>query len=193
MTEGLKEWGKHSMERYGIEKDIGLYYLTFSVVEWLPVFIDETACKIVTDSFNFCIRKKNLGVNAFVIMSTHLHAIVFDTGFDSERLKHTLDDLRKFTGRQLADHAAKHLPDCFTNEFRQHAGEDRKRRFWQPTQHPVGIFTDEFWRQKIDYLHLNPCRKGLVLRPEDWRFSSALFWLTGETNEDVNLSEVVWE
>jgi len=46
--------------------------------------------------------------------------------------------MRKFTGRQLADHAAKHLPESFTNEFRQHAGKDRQRRFWQPTQHPVG-------------------------------------------------------
>ena len=181
------------MEKYRIEKEIGLYYVTFSVVEWLPVFIDESACKIVTDSFNFCVRNKHLGVNAFVIMPTHLHAIVFDVGFDSERLKHTLDDMRKFTGRQLADHTAKHLPESFTNEFRQHAGKDRQRRFWQPTQHPVGIFTDEFWGQKIDYLHQNPCRKGLVLRPEDWRFSSALFRLTGEANEDVNLSDVVWE
>jgi len=28
------------MERYRIVKDVGLYYVTFTVVEWLPVFID---------------------------------------------------------------------------------------------------------------------------------------------------------
>jgi len=28
------------MERYRIVKDVGLYYVTFKVVEWLPVFID---------------------------------------------------------------------------------------------------------------------------------------------------------
>ena len=44
-----------------------------------------------------------MGVNAGVIMPTHLHAIVFDIEFNSERLKHTLDDMRKFTGRQLLD------------------------------------------------------------------------------------------
>jgi REP element-mobilizing transposase RayT len=181
------------MERYRIDQEIGLYYVTFSVVAWLPVFIDESACEIVTDSFNFCIRNKHLRVNAFVIMPTHLHAILFDDGFDSERLKRTLDDMRRFTGRHLADHAAKYLPRCFTDEFRRQASEDRKRRFWQPTQHPMGIFSDGFWREKIEYLHQNPCRKGMVMRPEDWRFSSALFWSTGEKNGDVSLSDVVWE
>jgi putative transposase len=102
------------MERYHIVKDVALYYVTFTVVDWLPVFIDETACKIITDSFNFCIRNKFLGVNAYVIMPTHLHAILFDTKFDADRLKHTLDDMRKFTGRRLVDHAALHLPKIYT-------------------------------------------------------------------------------
>ena len=171
---------------------MGLYYVTFTVVEWLPVFIDETACKIITDSLNFCISKKYLAVNSYVIMPTHLHAIVFDVEFSSERLKHTLDDMRKFTGRQLLDYSARHLPKCFADEFHQHAGADRHRRFWQPTQHPIGIFSEGFWKQKMDYLHHNPCRKGLVLRPEDWRFSSALYWTRGEEN-CVRLSEVGWE
>ena len=179
------------MERYRIVADVGLYYVTFTVTEWLPVFIEETACKIVTDSINFCIQKKYLGVNAYVIMPTHLHAILFDIEFNAERLKHTLDDIRKFTGRQLLDYSEKHLPKAFTEKFQQHAGKDRERRFWQPTQHPVGIFSDGFWKQKLDYLHHNPCRKGLVLRPEDWRFSSALFWATREPC-DVQLSEVGW-
>ena len=113
------------MERYRIVADVGLYYVTFTVVEWLPVFIEETACRIVTDSLNFCGQKKRLGVNAYVIMPTHLHAIVFDVEFNSERLKHTLDDMRKFTGRQLLDYASKHLPKSFTEEFRKRAGKDR--------------------------------------------------------------------
>jgi putative transposase len=180
------------MERYRIVKDVGLYYVTFTVVEWLPVFIDEIPCRIITESFNFCIKNKHLGVNAYVIMPTHLHAIVFDVDFDSERLKHSLDDIRKFTGRELIKYTVSHLPKAYVEIFQQHAGKDREHRFWQPTQHPVGIFSNGFWKQKMDYLHHNPCRKGLVLRPEDWRFSSALYWSTREEN-DVQLSDVGWE
>ena len=180
------------MERYRIVEGVGLYYVTFAVVEWLPVFVDETACRIITDSLNFCVQNKSLGVNAYVIMPTHLHATTFDREFNAARLKHTLDDMRKFTGRQLLDHCARHLPKCFTEVFRKHAGDDRQHRFWQPTQHPIGIFSQGFWKQKTDYLHDNPCRKGLVYSPEDWRFSSASYWMTKRKN-DVQLLDVVWE
>jgi putative transposase len=91
LTEGLNDREYNlGMERYRIVADVGLYYVTFTIVEWLPVFIDEAACRIVTDSLNFCIRKKCLGVNAYVIMPTHFHAIVFDIEFNSERLKHSV-------------------------------------------------------------------------------------------------------
>jgi REP element-mobilizing transposase RayT len=180
------------MERYRIVEGVGLYFATFTVVDWLPVFISEDPCKIVTDSLNFCIEKKSLRVNAYVIMPTHLHLIVFDADFDPERLKHTLDDSRKFTGRNLADYCDKHMPASYAETFKERAGEDRKRRFWQATQHPVGIFTEKFWKQKMDYLHLNPYRKGLVRAPEDWRFSSAAFWAKTELDNDVNLSDAVW-
>ena len=45
--------------------------------------------------------------------------------FDSERLKHTLDDFRKFTGRQLADYYDAHCSLVFGEAFRRAAGEDR--------------------------------------------------------------------
>jgi len=181
------------MERYRIDPAVGVYFVTFTVVEWLPVFIDEASCKIITDSLNYCHENKHLRVNAYVIMSNHMHAITFDADFDSARLKHTLDDFRKFTGRHLLDLSAKHRPASFTEEFRKHAGKDRERRFWQPTQHPEGITSEKFYIQKLNYIHDNPCRKGLVNHAQDWRFSSASFWFDGEKKNDVVLSGIGWE
>lgn len=171
------------MERYRIVEGVGIYFVTFTIVEWMPVFIEEATCKIFTESLNFSIKNKRLGVNAYVIMPTHTHAILFDKDFDNERLKHTLDDFRKFTGRQLLDYADANLPNSFGQTFRENAKEDRQRKFWQSTQHPEGIFTEKFYRQKFNYIHLNPVRKGLVRSAVDWRFSSAGYWLgDGETN-----------
>jgi len=165
------------MERYRIVEGIGIYYVTFTIVEWMPVFIEEATCKIFTESLNFSIKNKRLGVNAYVIMPTHTDAVVFDKDFDNEHLKHTLDDFRKFTGRQLLDYADANLPNPFGQTFRENAKEDRQRKFWQSTQHPEGIFTEKFYRQKFNYIHLNPVRKGLVRSAVDWRFSSAGYWL----------------
>jgi putative transposase len=188
------------MERYRIVEGIAVYFVTLTVVEWLPVFIDETTCKIVTESLNFSIQNKRLGVNAYVIMPNHLHAILFDKDFDSERLKHTIDDLRKFTGRKLLDYADGNLSEAFCQTFRENAGIDRERKFWQPSKHAEGIFSEKFYRQKLNYFHLNPVRKGLVRSAQDRRFSSATYWFnerwSGDqrsTKDDVELSAIGWE
>ena len=181
------------MERYQFREDAAVYYVTFSVVQWLPVFVSEAACRIVTESLNFCHQQKGLRTNAFVIMPTHLHAIVFHRDFDPRALAQVLTDLRKFTGRQLCDHCAKHLPPCFSDVLRESAGDDRERRFWQGSRHPEALLTENFWRQKLDYSHENPCRKGLVRRAGDWRFSSAAYWLSdGQTPSDVILTGIDW-
>jgi len=126
-------------------------------------------------------------------MPTHLHAILFDAAFDAERLGRTWADFRKFTGRKLADFCAENLPPCFARVMQEEAEEDRERRFWQPTRHPEAIYTEAFWQQKMDYLHANPCREGLVRQADHWRFSSAGYWMRERMQEsDVVLTEVEW-
>jgi len=181
------------MERYRFHDDGAVLFTTFAVVDWLPVFVSEDACKIVADSLNFCHRAKCLRANAYVIMPTHMHGIFFDADFDVTRLEKTLTDFRKFTGRRLADYCQGHMPACFADALRQAAGDDRERRFWQPTRHPEQLETEAFWRAKFDYLHENPCRKGLVRRVDHWRFSSAAFWRSdGNECAEVVLSGIAW-
>lgn len=181
------------MERYRIRLDSCVYFLTYSVVEWLPVFIDDATCGIVTESLAYCHREKDLRVNAYVIMPTHMHLIAFDAAFDSTRLTATMADFRKFTGRRLADLCGRKFSASFAEVLRTHATVDRQRRFWQPSRHPEAIETETFWRQKFDYLHENPCRKGLVRRADEWRFSSAAYYLSdGAVASDVPISAIGW-
>ena len=179
------------MTRYRIVQEHALYFVTFSAVEWLPIFVAEKPCRIITDSLNFCHKNKHLRVNAYVIMPTHLHAILFDEDCDTDRLQQTLTDMRKYTGHQLTDYCASHMPACFVRTMQEAAGKDRQHRFWQAGTHPEAIYTQAFWQQKSDYTHDNPCRKGLVREAHHWRFSSAAYWLVGGESE-VILTPVVW-
>ncbi|MBY0231828.1 MAG: hypothetical protein K2W96_21280 [Gemmataceae bacterium] len=111
-------------------------------------------------------------------MPTHLHAIVFDSEGCAKTLEATLTDFRKFTAHELIKHCRDSLPGCFLDVMEKAAGLDRSRRFWQPTRHPVLIEKEPFWQAKFDYLHDNPRRKGLVLSPSQWRFSSAAYWMS---------------
>jgi hypothetical protein len=80
------------------------YFVTMSVVDWLPVIVSEGACRILAESLNFCHEHKGLRVNAYVSMPTHLHGIVFLRQFDPEALRATLIDFCKFTGRRLIEY-----------------------------------------------------------------------------------------
>jgi REP element-mobilizing transposase RayT len=179
------------MTRYRIVQEHTLYFVTFSVVEWLPIFIDEEPCNIVTSSFNYCHDHKHLRTNAYVIMPTHLHAILFDEDFDSERLNRTLADMRKYTGQQLTRYCLSQLPSCFGSTLRRAAGKDRQHRLWQGGIHAEAVYTKPFWREKLDYIHANPIRKGLVHDAHHWRFSSAEYWSIGGES-DIILTAVDW-
>ena len=63
-----------------------------SIVDWLPVFVSEGAWRILADSLNFCHEQKGLRVNAYVIMPSHFHRIVFLRQFDRDALKAALTD-----------------------------------------------------------------------------------------------------
>jgi putative transposase len=181
------------MERYRIREDSAVYFLTYSVVEWLPIFINEDACRIVTDSLTFCHRHKGLRINAYVIMPTHMHMIAFNKDYHPSDLAATLNDFRKFTGRQLSDLCCERYPPCFAAVLREQANTDRERRLWQPSRHPEAISTVPFWGQKVDYLHENPCRKGFVRRAADWRFSSADYYQSDAQREcDVPITRIAW-
>jgi len=164
------------METYRIHDQSSVYFVTYSIVEWLPVSVTDKACLIVADSLTQCHREKGLRINAFVIMPTHMHMIVFDEQFDNERLKKSLDSFRRFTGRQLAEYCSENMPMAFRDALVHSAGHDRERQFWQDSRHPEGLHTQKFWSQKWDYLHANPVRKGLVSYSADWRFSSGAFY-----------------
>jgi REP element-mobilizing transposase RayT len=181
------------MERYRIHPDAAVYFVIYSIIEWLPVFVSQTSCRIVSDSLNYCRQHKALCTSAFVIMPTHMHAIFFDRDFDNVRLSSSLADFRKFTGRSLSDYCEKHSPRCFAETLRGAATADRNRRFWQPSRHPEAIESESFCRQKMDYLHDNPRRKGLVQSPEHWRYSSAGFYVSqGAQPCDVDIAVIDW-
>ena len=41
------------MERYRIADDVGIHFLTMSVVNWLPVFVSEGSCRFLTNRLNW--------------------------------------------------------------------------------------------------------------------------------------------
>ena len=51
--------------------------------------------------------------------------------------------------------------------------QDREHQFWQDGVHAELVFSEAMMRQKLDYIHANPVKRGYVALPEHWRYSSA--------------------
>lgn len=59
--------------------------------------------------------------------------------------------------------------------------------------HAEQIFTDKFVRQKLDYIHHNPVRAGLVVKQEDYLYSSARNYAGLEAFMEITLLDMKWK
>ena len=55
----------------------------------------------------------------------------------------------------------------------------RERPFWQAHYYDFNLSTHEKFVEKLRYIHRNPVRRGLVAKPEDWKWSSFRHYRTG--------------
>jgi putative transposase len=51
--------------------------------------------------------------------------------------------------------------------------------FWQARYYDFNVFTWSKRVEKLDYIHWNPVKRGLVEKPEDWLWSSCRYYQTG--------------
>lgn len=63
-------------------------------------------------------------------------------------------------------------------------------QFWQYGNHAEEIYLEKFMWSKIDYIHFNPVRAGIVLKPQDYIFSSASNYIDGNGIIDVELVQI---
>jgi putative transposase len=56
-----------------------------------------------------------------------------------------------------------------------------QRPFWLARYYDFNVHSEEKRVKKLRYMHRNPVTRGLVLRPEDWRWSSFRHYISGES------------
>ena len=168
---------------YQIRDQFAVYFLTFATVQWVDVFTRSDYAEIIIDSLKFCKQKKGLAIHAWCIMPNHLHLIVSAKG--STGLSDILRDFKKFTSAEIIraiENNSKESRKGWMLWIFSKAGENNARninyQFWQQDNHPIECSTPEIFDSKINYLHENPVRAGLVWNIEDYRYSSAVDYYT---------------
>jgi REP element-mobilizing transposase RayT len=147
------------------------HFLTCTIVGWLPVFTRPGAAQVVLDSWRFLHERGRLSLLGYVILENHLHFIG-----SSENPGKEVGDFKTFTARAILDDLNRRGDRALLDEFRERKAAhrvDRSFQLWQEGSHPKQVTSEVMLRQKLEYIHDNPVRRGYVDRPEDWRYSSA--------------------
>ncbi len=120
---------------------------------------------------NFLVQQNRIKIHGYVIMPNHIHLII--SICEPHQISNILRDFHKFTSQQIIK--------IFRNENNPILNKllsekkDRKYQIWQTTHAIKEIESHNFYVQKLEYIHNNPCqdRWQLCENPENYFYSSA--------------------
>ncbi|MDX2049328.1 MAG: transposase, partial [Chitinophagaceae bacterium] len=161
---------------YKIRNQAATHFLTFQIVGWIDIFSRQRYRDIIIDSFKFCRDNKKLQHGAFVIMSNHIH-VIWTAG--NNNLSDVVRDFKTFTSKAITA-AIKDEPESrrewllyMFNFYANRTNSNEYFKVWTNDNHPEEIYSEKFMNIKLNYIHDNPVRAGLVIDPVHYLYSSA--------------------
>ena len=124
------------------------HFLTFSCYRRQPLLASSSGYDLFERELEAVRRRYGFVVAGYVLMPEHVHMLVGEPRENS--LAVALQVLKQMTSRKL--------------KAREQA------QFWQRRYYDFNVWSDEKRIEKLRYMHRNPVVRGLVEKPEDWRF-----------------------
>jgi REP element-mobilizing transposase RayT len=129
-------------------------------------------------------------------MTNHIHLI---TRSHINNLSGTIRDFKSFTSKELlkqieleSESRREWMLEVFSKAARKHE-RNSQYQFWTHENHAEQLWSDDFISSKIEYIHQNPVRAGIVFKPEDFVYSSARNYAGMETVFDVTVITSKWK
>jgi len=173
-------------DRYFISDQNGLHFLTFTAIDWLDIFTRPIYKQIVVNDLNYCIQHKGLEVFAWCLMTNHMHLLARTQ--EGYKLSDIIRDFKKHTAITTIE-AIKQQPESRREWLLERmilAGKADMRitkyKFWQEDNHAVLLHPSEtiIIEQKLDYIHQNPVKEGIVAEAQHYLYSSAVDYSGGK-------------
>jgi putative transposase len=147
--------------------------------DWQELLLHDDYKQIIMDALKFRVTRGEVKVGGYVIMPNHIHLIwrIQNTC----ELKDIQRDFLKYTAKSIiekikTDRGEGQLENLYVG------ASDRKFQVWKRNSMSIDLTSAKFSKQKIEYVHNNPCQShwNLVEDPIEYKFSSARFYETGE-------------
>ena len=164
--------------------------LTFSCYRRMPLLTNDVWREMLSRTIDRAIEGHRFGLVAFVYMPEHVHLLVYPT-CEAAKVDGVLKAIKQpFSNRvkRLLLAAGSRLLDRLTVQERP---GKTAFRFWQEGPgYDRNLTTAKTVSAAIDYLHLNPVRRGLVREAAHWRWSSCRFYGSEGTSQDAALPQI---
>jgi Transposase and inactivated derivatives len=180
---------------YKISEGDDVYFLTFQIVGWVDIFTRRDYRDIVIESLRYCTEHKGLNIFAYVIMSNHIHLLA---QADNNNLSDIIRDFKNYTSRkflEIVNEEKESRRDWMKMVFEYHGKFKNKQnnQVWTHENHAEHIFSQKFIEQKLEYIHNNPVRAGIVTNPEDYLYSSARNYAGIDSLLDIIPLTLLWK
>jgi Transposase and inactivated derivatives len=166
---------------FKISRATPAYYFTSVAHHRLLIFKTNVLKQIVCDALEEARLNHGVLILSYVIMPDYVHLLVFS----QKPLEETLRLLNGISARRVIQYLK---DNGFNSSLFKLRGQTRERNHkhsvWQHHPDSLEIFGENTFRQKVDYIHMNPVRAGLVANPLEYRFSSARLWAGGPLVEE---------
>ena len=157
--------------RYKIHEPTYPHFITCTILHWIPIFTRVETTKIIFDSLKYLQEKENFTLYAYVILENHLHLIA-----QSNDIGKSMAKFKSFTAKEIIGHLKEKNVTTILEQlafYKKAHKSDRELQLWQEGIQPKLIQSDEMMREKMNYIHQNPVKRGYVDEAKHWRYSSA--------------------
>ncbi len=163
--------------KYTISDHQAPHFITFAVVQWIDALSRPDYKDMFVESLKYCQKHKGLKLHAWVLMSNHVHLIC--SAKEGFNLSDILRDLKKYTSKRLVEEIRGNILESRKEWmlwlFRSNGQKNSNNlnyQFWQQDNHPIELSSNLMLDQRLDYIHMNPVKAGLVYEPEHYVYSS---------------------
>ncbi len=163
---------RKKLKRYDIP--CNAHHLTFSCFKLQPFLKDDSICRALADVIIKSKEKYGFHLWAYVFMPEHVHLLIWPTETDYSTSLF-LKSIKGPVSRKVIGHVRNNKPD------KLHLFESGQKKeayhFWIPGGgYDRNLTSVRDLIIKVEYIHGNPVRRGLVDNPLDWKWSSAREW-----------------
>ena len=148
------------------------HFVTFSCYRRRRLLDHDRAKKAVLGVLGSQLGRQDGRCVGFVVMPDHVHATV--------RFPRP-DQISPFM-KQWKRRSSIEIKRLIASSLVQYAETlDLTEPVWQAGYYDFNLHTTDKVSEKLNYMHQNPVRAGLVTRPVDWPWSSARYYEAGES------------